>query len=570
MLTGIPVSHGISIAPAVRLTHTAPTAQKPVDAPVDVARELEQFDQSVEQSRKQLEQLREQTNLQLGPEKAAILSAHLAFLEDPAFVGEMKSLIESQSLDAAAAVEQVADQFISLFESMDDDYMRERADDIRDVSRRLVRNLSGEDSSVTYPEEPFILVASDITPSETLQLPIQNVRGIVTAKGGATSHAAILARSLGIPAVMGVGEQLLAEVESGGLLILDGATGELYTRPDRDTLSRYQEKATLEAAERQAYEAMRDLPAETLDGHRVQLVANMAVPEEADALVESGIEGIGLFRSEFLFMDRSSLPDEEEQFQAYKSVASAFGDKPVIIRTLDVGGDKHLPALALAQEENPFLGFRAIRISLARPALFRVQLRALLRASAFGQLLIMFPMISHLEQLREAKAMLEQAKSELCEEGISFDENIAVGMMMEIPGACLQADAFAKEVQFFSIGTNDLVQYTLAVDRMNAEIADLYSYYHPAVLRLISNVIEASHRAGIWTGLCGEMAGDPLATKLLLGLGLDEFSGAASVMPKVKERIRSTTLEQAKKLAAHALTLSTAEDVVQFLKDETE
>ncbi|WP_289140003.1 phosphoenolpyruvate--protein phosphotransferase [uncultured Brevibacillus sp.] len=570
MLTGIPVSHGISIAPAVRLTHTTPTAQKPVVASVDVARELVLFDQSVEQTREQLDQLREQTNLQLGPEKAAILSAHLAFLEDPAFVGEMKSLIESQSIDAAAAVEQVADQFISLFESMDDDYMRERADDIRDVSRRLVRNLSGEDSSVYYPEEPFILVAWDITPSETLQLPIQNVRGIVTAKGGATSHAAILARSLGIPAVMGVGEQLMAEVDSGGLLILDGATGELYNQPDRDTLSRYQEKAALEAAERQAYEAMRDLPAETVDGHRVQLVANMAVPEEADTLVESGIEGIGLFRSEFLFMDRSSLPDEEEQFQAYKRVASAFGDKPVIIRTLDVGGDKHLPALALAQEDNPFLGFRAIRISLARPALFRVQLRALLRASAFGQLLIMFPMISHLEQLRESKAMLEQAKSELREEGISFDENITVGMMMEIPGACLQADAFAKEVQFFSIGTNDLVQYTLAVDRMNGEIADLYSYYHPAVLRLISNVIEASHRAGIWTGLCGEMAGDPLATKLLLGLGLDEFSGAASVMPKVKERIRSTTLEQAKQLAAHALTLSTVEDVVRFLKDETE
>ncbi|MFE1630025.1 phosphoenolpyruvate--protein phosphotransferase [Brevibacillus reuszeri] len=570
MLIGIPVSHGISIAPAVRLTHTAPTAQKPVDAPVDVARELVLFDQSVEQTREQLDLLREQTNLQLGPEKAAILSAHLAFLEDPAFVGEMKSLIESQPISSAAAVEQVAAQYISLFESMDDDYMRERADDIRDVSRRLVRNLSGEDTSVYYPEEPFILVALDITPSETLQLPIQNVRGIVTAKGGATSHAAILARSLGIPAVMGVGEQLLAEVEPGGLLILDGATGELYIQPNRDTLSRYQEKAALEAAERQVYETMRDLPAETLDGHRVQLVANMAVPDEADALVESGIEGIGLFRSEFLFMDRSSLPDEEEQFHAYKRVASAFGDNPVIIRTLDVGGDKHLPALALAQEENPFLGFRAIRISLARPALFRVQLRALLRASAFGHLLIMFPMISHMEQLREAKAMLEQAKSELREEGISFDENIPVGMMMEIPGACLQADAFAKEVQFFSIGTNDLVQYTLAVDRMNAEIADLYSYYHPAVLRLISNVIEASHRAGIWTGLCGEMAGDPLATKLLLGLGLDEFSGSASVMPKVKERIRSTTLEQAKQLAAHALTLPTAADVVQFLKDETE
>ncbi|MGG4497465.1 phosphoenolpyruvate--protein phosphotransferase [Brevibacillus reuszeri] len=570
MLTGIPVSSGISIAPAVHLTHAQPIAQPLIDTPVNTTRELELFHQSVERTREQLEQLREQTNKQLGPEKAAILSAHLAFLEDPAFVGEMQTQIKSQSASAAAAVQQVADQFISLFESMDDDYMRERADDIRDVSRRLVRNLSGEDASVSFPEEPFILVAGDITPSETLQLPIQNVRGIVTAKGGSTSHAAILARSLGIPAIMGVGEQLLVEVESGRLLILDGTTGKLYVEPDSDTLSRYQEKAALETAERKAYAAMKDLPAETLDGHRVHLLANMAVPEETDALVESGIEGIGLFRSEFLFMDRSSLPDEEEQFQAYKRVAAAFGDKPVIIRTLDVGGDKHLPALALAQEENPFLGFRAIRISLARPALFQVQLRALLRASAFGRLLIMFPMISHLEQLRGAKAMLEQAKAELRSEGISFDEDIAVGMMMEIPGACLQADAFAKEVQFFSIGTNDLVQYTLAVDRINAEIADLYSYYHPAVLRLISSVIDASHRAGIWTGLCGEMAGDPLATQLLLGLGLDEFSGAASVMPKVKERIRQATLEQAKQLAEHALTLSTVEDVVQFVKDKTE
>lgn len=569
MLTGIPVSSGVSIAPAVRLTHAQPIVHKQADTPIVVSQELEELEHSIGQAREQLELLREQTTLQLGPEKAAILSAHLAFLEDPAFVGEMKVLVESQSCSASMAVEQVADQFITLFESMDDAYMRERADDIRDVSRRLVRNLTGGAQSVPFPEEPFILVAWDVTPSETLQLPIEHVRGIITVKGGSTSHAAILARSLGIPAVMGVGEQLFAQVDTGRLLILDGTTGDLYVEPDANTLARYQEKATQEAAERLSYEALKDLPALTLDGHRVHLMANMAVPEEADALASSGIEGIGLFRSEFLFMDRSTLPDEEEQYLAYKRVVSVFGDKPVIIRTLDVGGDKHLPALALAQEENPFLGFRAIRISLARPALFRVQLRALLRASAYGQLLIMFPMISHIEQLRAAKALLEETKAELRDEGISFDENIAIGMMMEIPGACLQADAFAKEVQFFSIGTNDLVQYTLAVDRMNAEIADLYSYFHPAVLRLIAHVIDASHRAGIWTGLCGEMAGDPLATKLLLGLGLDEFSGAASVMPKVKERIRITTLEQAKQLADHALTLSTVEEVVQFVSDET-
>lgn len=570
MLKGIPVSAGIAIAPIVRLSQDQPIAHETAISSADVSSHQNRLAQSIELARQQLEQLRVQTEDQLGAEKAAILSAHLAFLDDPAFTGEMICAIESQLLTASAAVSQVADQFISLFEGMDDAYMRERADDIRDVSRRLIRNLSGEESSVSFPEEPFILIAVDVTPSETLQLPLAHVRGIATVKGGSTSHAAILARSLGIPAVMGVGEALMAQMDAETLLILDGSTGQLYPAPDEETRKRYEAKAEQEATLREAYAAMKELPAETLDGHRVHLMANMAVPEEADALVASGVEGIGLFRSEFLFMDRSTLPDEEEQFQAYKRVALAFGDKPVIIRTLDVGGDKHLPALALEQEENPFLGFRAIRISLARPELFQVQLRALLRASAFGRLLIMFPMISHLEQLRAAKSILEQAKSQLREEGVAFDENIAIGMMMEIPAACLQADAFAKEVQFFSIGTNDLVQYTLAIDRMNANIADLYSYYHPAVLRLISQVIEASHRAGIWTGLCGEMAGDPVATELLLGLGLDEFSGAASVMPKVKQRIRTTTMEQAKRTANHVLTLSTTEDVVAFLNNKAE
>ncbi|WP_419878184.1 phosphoenolpyruvate--protein phosphotransferase [Brevibacillus centrosporus] len=570
MLKGIPVSAGIAIAPIVQLSQDQPLAHETAISSAEVSSHQSRLAQSIELSRQQLEQLRVQTEEQLGAEKAAILSAHLAFLDDPAFTGEMNSAIESQLLSASAAVSQITDQFISLFESMDDAYMRERVDDIRDVSRRLIRNLSGEESSVSFPEEPFILIAVDVTPSETLQLPLSHVRGIATVKGGSTSHAAILARSLGIPAVMGVGESLMAQMDAETLLILDGSTGQLYPAPDEETRKRYEAKAQQEATQREAYAAIKDLPAKTLDGHRVHLMANMAVPEEADALVASGVEGIGLFRSEFLFMDRSTLPDEEEQFQAYKRVALAFGDKPVIIRTLDVGGDKHLPALALEQEENPFLGFRAIRISLARPELFQVQLRALLRASAFGRLLIMFPMISHLEQLRAAKSILEQAKSQLREEGIAFDEDISVGMMMEIPAACLQADAFAKEVQFFSIGTNDLVQYTLAVDRMNANIADLYSYYHPAVLRLISQVIEASHRAGIWTGLCGEMAGDPVATELLLGLGLDEFSGAASVMPKVKQRIRSTTMEQAKRTANHVLTLSTTEDVVAFLNNKAE
>lgn len=572
MFKGIPVSAGIAIAPIARLTAQPAVAAN--DEKIDPSRKTEEWqclEQSIELAKEQLSQLKEKALDQLGPEKAEILSAHIAFLDDPSFTGEMKARIENQLCSAQAAVQQVAGEFVALFEGMDNDYMKERADDIRDVSRRLLKNLSGGDShSIGYPEEPFILVAEDVTPSETLQLPLSLVKGIATAKGGPTSHAAILARSLGIPAVMGGGEAFLTAAETGKLMILDGATGELFLDPDEGQLASFRERAEQEAADRETLEALKDLPAVTLDGHRVHVVANMAVPEETEALVASGLDGVGLFRSEFLFMDRSNLPDEEEQFTAYQRVVSAFQGKPVIIRTLDVGGDKHLPALALPREDNPFLGFRAIRISLARPELFRTQLRALLRASAYGRLLIMFPMISHLEQLREAKRLLEEVKAELRTSGTPFDEEIAIGMMMEIPGACLQADAFAKEVQFFSIGTNDLVQYTLAVDRMNENIAHLYSYYHPAVLRLISHVINASHRAGIWTGLCGEMASDPLATELLLGMGLNEFSGAAAVMPKVKARIRSTTMDQAKQVARHVLSLSSTEEVYSYLRDKTE
>ncbi|MEJ8548367.1 phosphoenolpyruvate--protein phosphotransferase [Brevibacillus borstelensis] len=572
MFKGIPVSAGIAIAPIVRLAAQPPVAAagEKIDAN-RIAEELQSLERSIALAREQLSGLKEKAMDQLGPEKAAILSAHIAFLDDPSFAGEMKARIENQLCSAPAAVQAVAEQFIALFEGMDNEYMRERADDIRDVSRRLLRNLSSGDSHFAgFPEEPFILAGEDVTPSETLQLPLAYVKGIATAKGGPTSHAAILARSLGIPAVMGGGEAFLAAAETSQMMILDGTTGELWIAPSEEQLSIFREKARQEADDREALDALKDLPAVTLDGHRVHVAANMAVPEEAEALVASGLDGVGLFRSEFLFMDRDSLPDEEEQFDAYKRVVSAFQGKPVIIRTLDAGGDKHLPAMALPKEENPFLGFRAIRISLARPELFRTQLRALLRASAFGRLLIMFPMISHVEQLREAKRLLEEAKEELRMSKAPFDEQLAVGMMMEIPSACLQADAFAKEVQFFSIGTNDLVQYTLAVDRMNESIAHLYSYYHPAVLRLIAHVIDASHRAGIWTGLCGEMAGDPLATELLLGMGLDEFSGAAAVMPKVKARIRSTTIDQARKVARYALSLSSAGDVYRYLHDKTE
>jgi phosphotransferase system enzyme I (PtsI) len=567
MLKGIPVSNGVAIAPVVKLEAAETAVEEMTAAVSDTEAEVGKLERSVEQTESQLQQLMETAAAKLGEEQAAILSAHLAFLQDEAFVGEMKNLIRSQSLPAKAAVKQVMDTFVALFESMEDPYMRERAGDIRDVGSRILKNLSGTaDFSLAGLNEPFVLVAEDVTPSDTLQLPLEYVRGIAAAKGGATSHAAILARSLGIPAVMGVGAALLDQAENGQLMIMDGSTGEIYPNPDDDRLAAYTAKAEQEQALKKALEQLKDLPAETVDGHRVELAANMSRPEEAENIAAQGADGVGLFRSEFLFMDRDSLPGEEEQFEAYRQAAVKLGGKPVIIRTLDVGGDKHLPYLDIPKEENPFLGWRAIRISLSRQDLFKTQLRALLRASAYGKILVMFPMISHLEQLRAAKQAVEEAKAELRQQGIPFDEQLQVGMMMEIPGACVLADTFAKEVDFFSIGTNDLVQYTLAVDRMNENISQLYSYFHPAVLKLIAQVIEASHRAGIWTGLCGEMAADPVAAELLLGLGLDEFSANVNSLPYVKQRIRNLSYEEAKQTAKHALSLDTAEEVEQYLR----
>lgn len=567
MLKGIPVSNGVAIARMVKLEAAETAVDEIASAAADPESEVSKLERSVDQTQSQLHQLMETAAAKLGEEQAAILAAHLAFLQDEAFVGEMKNLIRSQGMPAHAAAKQVMEMFIALFESMEDQYMRERAGDIRDVGGRIIKNLSGTaDFDLAGLTEPFILVAEDVTPSETLQLPLEYVRGIAAAKGGATSHAAILARSLGIPAVMGLGQALLQSGESGQWMIMDGSTGEIYLNPDDEKIAAYTKKAEQEQAQKHALEQLKDLPAETVDGHRVELAANMGRPEEAENIAGKGADGVGLFRSEFLFMDRDTLPDEEEQFAAYREAAVKLGGKPVIIRTLDVGGDKHLPYLDIPKEENPFLGWRAIRISLARQDIFKTQLRALLRASAYGKILIMFPMISHLEQLRSAKQALEEAKMELRQQNVPFDEQLQVGMMMEIPSACVLADTFAKEVDFFSIGTNDLVQYTLAVDRMNENISQLYSYFHPAVLKLIAQVIEASHRAGIWTGMCGEMAADPAAAELLLGLGLDEFSANINSLPFVKDRIRSLSYEEAKQAAQHALTLSTAEEVESYLR----
>jgi len=566
MIKGIPVSSGIGMAKALLLTSEPEQTVVKQIQPEQVAAETARLERSVEQAAAQLQELADKARAAAGEEQAAIMEAHQAFLADPSFVGEMKNRIAAQQIDAESAVRQVADEFVLIFEAMEDAYMRERAADIRDVGKRLVQNLrGGGGNTLASISEPVILVAEDLTPSDTIQMPREHVMGIVTVTGGATSHAAILARSLGVPAVMGVGEALFAQVKQGDHLIIDGSTGEILINPDQETEARYAALLEKEQERKRALNQIRDLTAKTTDGHEVSLMANIGGSEDVASLLEKGAEGIGLFRSEFLFMDREELPTEEEQFQAYVRVVQGMQGKPVIIRTLDVGGDKQLPYLDLPKEMNPFLGWRAIRISLDRHDLFKDQLRAILRASAFGKALIMFPMISHLEQVRQAKSVLEEAKQELRTAGVAFDEAIEVGVMIEVPAACLIADELAREVQFFSIGTNDLVQYTVAVDRMNEKISGLYDYFHPAVLRLMKMVIDASHRHGIWTGLCGEMAADPLATELLLGMGLDEYSTNENSLLEIKQRIRESSFAEAQQAAAEALAMATPADVRAYL-----
>jgi phosphotransferase system enzyme I (PtsI) len=445
--------------------------------------------------------------------------------------------------------------------------MRERAADVRDVGRQLLSHLTGRATvSLSEIDRPVIVVANDLTPSDTAQLPKGYVRGFTTEIGGRTSHSAIMARAMSLPAVLGVGSELLSRVKAGDVLILDGNNGKLIVNPTEDQMSSYRELVVEEKAKMEQLTRLKDLPAETTDGHRVELGVNIGRPEDLPPGLEKGVEGVGLFRSEFLYMDRSDFPSEDEQFSAYRQAAELADGLPVIVRTLDIGGDKHLPYFDLPKELNPFLGWRALRISLDRVDLFKTQLRAILRASAFGKLRIMFPMVSNIEQVRKAKDIIKEVKTELDRENTSYDRQLEVGVMIEIPAAALIAAQLAHEVDFFSIGTNDLVQYTLAVDRMNERVANLYDHFHPAVVRLIAQVIQASHQKGIWTGMCGEMAGDPLAAPLLIGLGLDEFSMGASSIPLVKERIRGIRYEEAKGLAQRIIDLATPEEVLHELK----
>ncbi|MBS3995542.1 MAG: phosphoenolpyruvate--protein phosphotransferase, partial [Alkaliphilus sp.] len=535
MFKGIAASSGVSICKALVLKEVKYNIEKKNIE--NVPKEIDSLHAALKLSREQLSNVKKITENKMGKDNAEIFEAHLLMLDDPELIGEIEGKIKNESLNAEFAVKSTVETFVSIFEQMDNEYMRERAADIRDIGKRLLNNLLGVvHRSISDLEDKCIIVTKDLTPSDTAQMDHEKVLGIVTDIGGSTSHSAIMARSLEIPAVVGLGN-ISEVVKEGDLLIIDGDEGLVIINPDIETLQRYKDKHEKNEQAKQELKKLMDTESITIDGRKVELAGNIGTPDNVLGVLKNGGEGIGLFRTEFLYMNKENFPSEEEQFNAYKAVLEGMRGKPVVIRTLDIGGDKKLSYLSIDEEMNPFLGYRAIRLCLDRKDIFKTQLRALLRASVYGNLKIMFPMISGLEELREAKAITWEVKQELIKEKIEVSEDIELGIMIEIPSAAVISDILAKEVDFFSIGTNDLIQYTVAVDRMNQKISYLYDPFNPAVLRLIKNVIDNAHKEGKWVGMCGEMAGDTRLTPVLLGFGLDEFSMSPSSILKVRKCI---------------------------------
>ncbi len=555
---GLGAAPGVAVGPAMvwrpgrRPVATTVTEQSGEE-------EKARLEAAVRAVQKELEELRSRTERELGSDQAAIFTAQLLMLSDPALIGTAEELI-SLGKSAEAAVDKATTDQAALLASLPDEYLAERATDVRDVGERLVAHLRGEQDDLPVLEVPSIVVASDLTPSETARLPKDRLLGLVTEIGGRTSHVAIMARSLGIPAVVGV-KGIARRVQNGDVVAVDGSSGEVAVRPDAGELAKWRQRLQQHEAAKNGRYVLAVLPAITTDGHEVSLWANIGHPAEAKIARELGAEGVGLFRTEFLYMGRDRLPSEEEQLAVYRQAVEHMAPYPVIIRTLDIGGDKDLPYLGLAREANPFLGWRALRYSLSRPDIFRTQLKAILRAGVYGKVKIMFPLVVSVEEIRQAKEQLALAQAELDERGLPWAENVPVGIMVETPAAAILAHQLAYEVDFFSIGSNDLIQYTLAADRQNEKVSLIYDPFHPAVLRLIDKTIAAGHKAGIEVGMCGELAGDPLATPLLLGLGLGEFSMAAPSLAAIKEKIRTSSLRAATKLAQQALDLSSGEDV---------
>jgi len=552
-LTGTPASPGFASGPVylMQIDHFQPE-RTPID---DVNAELTRLDAALAQAAEEIEALRVRTAQKVGAEEARVFEAHALMLADPTLVDAARETIQTERVNAAWAFLSAGEQTAAMLASLDDAYLRERAADVRDVAGRVVRILAGRPSaSLAELRRPSIIVAHDLTPSETAQMEHELILAFATDIGGPTSHTVIMARTLGIPAVVGLGN-VTEQTAHGDTMVLDGTAGEVFIRPGDAELSSLQVRAEAHRKREERLARIAALAPETKDGRHFELAANIGRPEEAAPARKRGAEGVGLFRTEFLYMENATLPTEEAQYLAYRTAVEAMAPHPVIIRTLDIGGDKQLECLKLPVEANPFLGLRAIRVCLADPPLFKTQLRALLRASAHGRLRIMYPMIQSLQELQEANTLLAQARAELESEGVPTGTP-EVGIMVEIPAAAIVADMLAPHVDFFSIGTNDLIQYTLAVDRMNERVSHLYQPFHPAVLRLIRTVCAAAHAAGKWTGMCGEMAGDPTAAPLLLGLGLDEWSMSAPAIAAVKEVLRATATADAEALAADLLTLS--------------
>ena len=566
-IKGIGASSGIAIAKAYKLEMPDLTVSR--DTVEDTTAEIKKLYDHKAAVEEEIKTIKEAASKNLSAEEAAVFDAHLMMLNDPEFAGQIESKIKDEKLNAAAALEDVANMMIAMFSSMDDAYFKERAADVKDVSTRWKAHLLGKKlPNPSLISEEVVICANDLTPSDTATLNKNLVKGFVTNIGGRTSHSAILARSMEIPAVVAT-NTIMDNVNDGDLVVLDGTTGEVFINPDEAVVKEYTEKKEAFEAYKAELKTLVDAESVSTDGHKALLVANIGSPEDLEAVKANGAEGVGLFRTEFLYMESDTLPTEDEQFEVYKKVLEGVNG-PVVVRTLDIGGDKKLKSFETPDEMNPFLGVRAIRLCFQHEDIFRTQLRALLRASVSGDLHIMFPMIATLGEFRKAKGILMEEKAKLEAEGVKVSDNFEVGIMIEIPAAAVLADQFAKEVVFFSIGTNDLIQYTFAADRMSSTINYLYQPFNPSILRLVKNTIDAAHANGKWTGMCGEMAGEALAAPLLLGLGLDEFSMSATSILAQRKRIRSLSYKESKKLAEDCLNNAmTMEEVVAKVTEET-
>ncbi|MBO0441846.1 phosphoenolpyruvate--protein phosphotransferase [Candidatus Enterococcus ikei] len=571
MLKGIAASDGVAIAKAYLLVQPDLSFdKKSVD---DTSAEESRLDDALAKSTTELQAIREKAAQSLGEEEAQVFDAHLMVLSDPEMIGQIKQNIQDNKVNAESALKEVTDMYIGMFEAMDDNaYMQERAADIRDVAKRILAHLLG----VTLPNpsminEEVVVVAHDLTPSDTAQLDRTYVKAFVTDIGGRTSHSAIMARSLEIPAIVGT-KEITAKVKEGDILAVNGIDGDVIIHPTDAEKSDFEAKGKEYADLKVEWEKLKNAETVTADGKHIELAANIGTPKDLEGVHNNGAEAVGLYRTEFLYMDSPDFPTEDEQYTAYTAVLEGMNGKPVVVRTMDIGGDKELPYLQLPHEMNPFLGYRALRISLSERGdeMFRTQMRALLRASVHGNLRIMFPMVATLKEFRAAKQIFEEEKAKLVSEGTKVSDTIQVGIMIEIPAAAVIADKFAKEVDFFSIGTNDLIQYTMAADRMNERVSYLYQPYNPSILRLIKNVIDASHAEGKWTGMCGEMGGDQMAVPLLVGMGLDEFSMSATSILQTRSLMKRLDTKKMAELADRALNdCDTMEEVIDLVKDYT-